>query len=296
MLLAALLAGHTGCTSAGGSPPDADVRTPDAGRPRVERAPTPAEPAAPPAWPAAGSRLVAPAIAFPAGFGRHRIYLDAGHGTRGNPGNTSSLCIDEQVYTLRVARDLAERLRATGHFETLVSRTGQNGPTYRERLTRATAWDAAALISLHSDVRGIEDAETWSPRPGGRCRRNQDHPGFAILYSRRRGDAALVRRRLALARNLARHMTAAGFQPYDGRDYDTAYTADAEVPGVFLDNQSLYFLCRPAMPSVIVETHHAWDSREERRWSDGTAWPAFGAAVIGALTDLLQANTTLDGG
>jgi hypothetical protein len=55
-------------------------------------------------------------VEFPRGFGRRRIYLDAGHGAQGNEGNSSVVCAPEASFTLRVAQELARRLEATGHF------------------------------------------------------------------------------------------------------------------------------------------------------------------------------------
>ena len=51
--------------------------------------------------------------------------------------------------------------------------------------------------------------------------------------------------------------------------------------------QRIFMLRKPAIPSVIIETHHAWDPREEARWTRGEPWPAFGAAVAAALVQAL---------
>ncbi len=48
------------------------------------------------------------------------------------------------------------------------------------------------------------------------------------------------------------------------------------------------FLRRPAMASIIVETHHAWHTDEASRWDDAATLEAFGAALAAGIADALQ--------
>jgi N-acetylmuramoyl-L-alanine amidase len=86
-------------------------------------------------------------------------------------------------------------------------------------------------------------------------------------------------------------MQAAGFLPYDGNDYIGLYEDDPKSPGVFVDRHQpgrrIFFLRKPSMPSVIIETHHALDPREERRWREEKTLQAFGASLAAALSDFL---------
>lgn len=252
----------------------------------MRRAPAP--PIAPSGWPFPDARLVARPVTFPAAFGVRRVYLDAGHGAPGNTGNTSCLCVDEQDFTLGAVRALGERLAATGHFEVRLSRDGDRLVPYAERVADADRWPADAFISLHSDVRG--KVESWSPKPGITCPLSLTSPGFAVLWSDE-GEPALGDRRLALARAFALHMREAGLLPYSGAEYTGLYEADAAQPGVFVDRhapeQRIYVLRRPAMPSILVETHHALDTREVARWTEPATLDAFAAAVANALIDAL---------
>jgi N-acetylmuramoyl-L-alanine amidase len=241
-------------------------------------------------WPADGASIVPPPLAFPAGFGTHRIYLDAGHGAENNTGNRSSLCRDEQDFTMSLARDLAQQLEQSGHFEVKLSRQPGALVAYRDRVREAEEWHAAAFVSLHSDVRG--KAEQWSPRPGLRCSRNRTAPGFSVLWSDEGGDE-LSGRRLALARSLASHLSRTGLIAYDGSEYRELYGRDEGHAGVFVDRHEptkrIFVLRQPTMPSVIVETHNAWDDREARRWEQPAIRRAFGVALSGALVTLLSA-------
>lgn len=235
------------------------------------------------AWPARTAPLYETALEVPEGFGRPRVYVDAGHGTGANTGTRTAWCEDEADVTLDLALDLAARLEETGLFDVRVSRDAARGPSYAARLDDATAWEADALLSLHLDARGA--AWPWSPRPDATCWRNEDIPGFSVLVADR-GDEALVERRIGLARSLATRLAGAGFRPYDW-GYGDQYATDATT-GVYLDRRVLFLLRRPTMPSVIVETHHGLDLEERARWQEDRTRAAFAAAVAQALVDVLR--------
>ena len=248
----------------------------------------PSPPIAGTAWPSAAARLAAPAIVFPANFGVHRVYVDPGHGAPGNPGNTSCFCLAEEDFTLFAARELADRLEATGHFLVRKSRDGVDPVEYRDRVDEAAQWGAEVFISLHSDVRS--HADRWSPRPGVSCPVSYAAPGFTVIYSDD-GAAPLVLDRQRLARATARRLTATGLLPYDGAGYATLYDSDPGEPGVFLDRhateQRIFVLYRPKMAAILIETHHALDPREAERWEDDATLDAFSAALGAALVDSL---------
>ncbi|MBN2496859.1 MAG: N-acetylmuramoyl-L-alanine amidase [Deltaproteobacteria bacterium] len=306
---------------------------PKAPAPQAEPAPKAAPRAlpepAPPAWPAEGSKLSPPEAVFTPGFGVHTVFLDAGHGSPGNPGNTSCLGIEEQAYNLAMVEHLAPMLRETGRFALCLSRTATPGPDYRARLAAAEAFGAEVIVSIHSDVRGqgqpcpVPDAakppaarigssgkeakRAEAERPHGRehsadeadaaqesrsalrmC--NPDAPGFAVLCSDEGGEE-LARTRRELAQAVASSLARTGFLPYDGVDYEDLYALDPQTPGVFIDRhrpgRRILFLREPRIPSIIIETHHAWDPREERRFQDRATRDAFGEALAAGLAAYL---------
>lgn len=214
-----------------------------------------------------------------------RIYLDAGHGAKDNAGNTSCFCVKEQDFTRRVAREVKARLEAMGRFSVTLSREGEELVPYRDRVEAAARAAADAFVSLHSDVR--LRAESWSPAPSVRCPVRYGSTGFSVLYSDE-GEEALVARRRDLAREVAFRLGEVGFPPYDGAEYASLYEADPLEPGVFADRhaqgQRLFVLYRPPMPAILVETHHALDPREARRWEEAETLDAFAAAIAVALT------------
>ncbi|AKQ66005.1 N-acetylmuramoyl-L-alanine amidase AmiB precursor [Myxococcus hansupus] len=244
----------------------------------------------PPMWPAPGAPLTVAEVQFPKGFGKRRIYLDAGHGAEGNTGNKGVTCEDEEAFTLRVAEDLAKRLEATGHFQVRLSRKSGERVPYPARVTAAEQWRAHAMLSLHSDSRGA--AMSWSPTPEQECLRQDAAPGFTVLWSESEEATALLQTgRAGLARALALRLGQAGFPPYDGVDYEGLYAIDAEQSGVFVarepTHRKIFVLRKPRIPSVIIETHHALDFEEAARWREQRTLEAFAAAVAQGLVDAL---------
>lgn len=241
--------------------------------------------AAPPRWPSPGAPLQAPALEVPRGFGKHKVFIDAGHGAEDNAGVASVTCEQEMDFTLRAAEDLARRLEATGHFRARVSRKAGEAVSYPRRLKDAATWGAEVIVSLHADARGV--AHAWEASPGTVCFRNDETPGFSVLYSDR-GGPSLNAARQSLARAVARRMALAGLAAYDGRDYPGLYLDDHAQAGAFIDRRYLYVLRKPSVPSVIVETHHFLDLEEAARWHEPRTLEAFAAAVEGALVEALS--------
>jgi N-acetylmuramoyl-L-alanine amidase len=269
----------------------AAARTDDA-----RRAPT-AAPAAPPGFPDLSVpepgadvevlELDASVMARPV-----RLLLDAGHGAADNAGNTSSFGVAEQDFTLDLALDVAALLESTGGFEVRLSRSPGETVVYAARVEAARAMGADAFVSLHSDVRGT--TRPWSPMPGVEARAAVDAPGFSVLFADE-GDPALARRRRGLAIAVAREMSAAGFFPYGGAEYEGLYAADAEAPGAFVDRHDdakrIFVLRRTPMPAVIVETHNALDPREAARWDEAWHRRAFAMALARGLAAAVAAPT-----
>lgn len=220
--------------------------------------------------------LVALAAATPA---KTRVYLDAGHGVGTNTGAQTVRCTDEADFTLALAKDVARQLEATGRFEVRVSRKTADGPSYANRLAAAKQFSADVLVSLHADTRGASEPHTVEE--GKTCPSSREQPGFSILVSDEGGEKLAARRR-RLGRAVADRMRSAGFEAYDGIDYGGLFVSD-EAPGVFLDRRRLFMLRQPPMPSVIVETHHAWHVDEHAKWLDAATRSRFAKALAEAL-------------
>jgi len=247
---------------------------------------SPVEPELPPLWPDERVVLSPPRVQVPAGGRRLRVYLDAGHGAKGNRGVASAFCEWEQDFTLRVADHVARRLRATGLFDVRVSRKGKGLVPYAQRVQEAERWKADAFLSLHADSRS--SGTYWSPPEVQHlCVRSDEVPGFSILWSDE-GTETLTAQRLVLARSIATRMADTGFLPYSGIDYLGLYDGDV-TPGVFVSRHPpgarIYVLRKPKIPSVIIETHHARDVREALRWREPETLDGFADALAAALLD-----------
>jgi N-acetylmuramoyl-L-alanine amidase len=217
---------------------------------------------------------------------KRRVFIDPGHGYPGNEGATTMLCEKEEEVVLEIARELASYLSDRGGFEVALARTSSVGPTYDRRLEAAAKFRADVLISIHLDARGEAALD-------GGCPRNDAQPGFGVLFSDR-GSKRLVKKRRTLSRSLADALSARGFLAYDGFDYGSLYELDP-TPGVFIDRRGLFMLRRPAMPSVIIETHHGLSAEERRKWRDPETRTAFAEAVRVGLDDLFLGRKK-DGG
>jgi N-acetylmuramoyl-L-alanine amidase len=213
------------------------------------------------------------------------VYLDAGHGAKSNPGNTSSYCQEEQQFTRLLALDTRDFLEQTGSFQVILSRTADELVPYADRVGEAQRDHAAVFVSLHSDVRG--KGSSWEPQAGLSCLSNVDLPGFVVLWSDE-GAPILVEARHALARDVSSRMAEAGFLRYTG-DYGGLYENDSEDRAVLVDRHEaqkrIFVLRRPTMPSIIIETHHALDPREANLWEQEETRRAFAAALAQALSD-----------
>lgn len=245
------------------------------GGPLPSPPPAPAEAPPPPAWPDSPLRV----LPTPPVHGT--LVLDAGHGAEGNPGNSNWRCEAEGDVMRRVTDAVAEHLAGA----VAVTRTRPTAALvdYSARLRAANRGDW--FISLHSDTRA--GVGLHADAVSG-CWQNTGATGVAVLWSDE-GEPALVARRHALAQAIATRTAEAGFPPYPGLDYGGLYDPDA-VPGVFVDRHEdrkrIMLLRRPKVPSVIVETHEAWDVAEATRWDQPDTWAAFAAALGAALADV----------
>ncbi len=237
-------------------------------------------------WPDLTSAVVVPELRIPEDFGQYRITLDPGHGARNNPGNTGSECQIEEDVTLELAEGLAERLKATGHFDVRLTRSGDQQVSYQRRVRRAQAWGADLFVSVHTDYRGA--IETWRPDGSQICHRSEGASGFSVLYSPDGGDA-LVERRKALARSVARHVASTGIAPFV-QGYGDLYTTDDEVGGTYAHTslKRIYVLRAPDVPSILIEAHNATDLQEVARWRDPSVREAFEISVAGGIVEWLD--------
>ena len=231
-----------------------------------------------PVWPEEGATFVHPVLEVPKGFGTPGVFVVGGHGAPDNPGNLGCKCQREEDFTLEASLDLASRLSSMGVFGVTTGRDSPEArPSYPRRLQMLRRSGAEAMIELHSDSRGRDFYAVDVSDDGLWCLQADDDPGLAILVSDE-GPGWLAEARLALARHVADALWETGFLMYDGNAYGGLYAAD-DTAGVFLDRRGLMMLRRPAVPSILIETHNAKDRPEVERWAEPRTRDAFGRAV-----------------
>lgn len=227
-------------------------------------------------WPEAGAGLRALAP-LPSPGRRLRIIIDAGHGAPGNVGNTSVRCELEQDFTRRVQDEVVARLVRAPELEVRAGRPDAALVDYGARITAFDGWPADAVVSLHSDARAGDGVEL---HPVTGCWSVRGAAGFSVLFSDE-GPPGLTAARERLAREVAGAMTEAGFAPYSRGYSDGLYGTVAD--GVFVDRHAkgkrIRMLRGTHVPTVIVETHQAFDPEEAERWTEPATLDAFAAAL-----------------
>jgi len=103
------------------------------------------------------------------------IVIDPGHGGR-DPGAIGVKGTKEKVITTAPANDLAARLRRSGRYDVIVTRTSDSYVDHDDRLRIARTGQADLFISIHADSAGNKSARgasvyTLADRAKGRQKR-----------------------------------------------------------------------------------------------------------------------------
>lgn len=230
----------------------------------------------PVSWPERGAELRALAP-LPSPPRRLRIIIDAGHGAPGNQGNTSVRCELEQDFTRRVQDAVVARLAKAPELEVRAGRPDGTLVDYGARIAAFDAWPADAVVSLHSDARAGDGLEV---HPVTGCWSVRGAAGFSVLFSDE-GPPVLRHARERLAKEVAGAMSEAGFGAYTRGYSDTLY--ESVDDGVYVDRHApgkrIRMLRGTSVPTVIVETHQAFDPEEAERWTESATFDAFAAAL-----------------
>lgn len=93
------------------------------------------------------------AVPKPAADRRRIVVLDPGHGGI-DPGATGTTGVQEKDVTLAMARELRDRLQATGRYRVILSRDGDISLSLADRVRFARAEGADLFLSIHADSIG----------------------------------------------------------------------------------------------------------------------------------------------
>jgi len=203
------------------------------------------------------------------------VVVDAGHGGR-DPGAIGPSGLEEKAVTLAVARALAERLRADGAIEVVLTRDDDSGLALAERLAIAAAHEADLLVSLHADslprhpeVRGASvytlSAEASDPEAARKARKENaadarleviaaapDETVRTILTSLMRTSTG--RRSTSLARHVAADLAeVAPLLPRAQRSANFVVLRSLHTPSVLVE---LGYLSNPDDEAALADPDH----------------------------------------
>ncbi len=186
-------------------------------------------------------------------------------------------CESEADFTRGAQDHVVARLATAPELDVRAGRPSEALLDYGARIAAFNAWPADAVVSLHSDARAA-DGPVVDPTTG--CWSTIGATGFTVLFSDE-GTAKLAEARRRLAEAVARELTAAGFPPYI-QGYSPELYEDVGG-GAYLDRHAtgkrIRMLRGTKVPTVIVETHQAFDVEESARWTEPATLDAFAAAI-----------------
>lgn len=199
------------------------------------------------------------------------VVLDPGHGGV-DPGATGPGGTVEKTIVLALAREVAERLAATGRYRVVLTRAGDTFVPLRQRFEAAREARAALFLSLHADSnpirgrRGVSvytlSAEATDQEAAALARRENRSDAIAGVDLKGRPDPVagvlidLAQRdtkakSIRLARALVAELKTVA--PLVGKPHRAAGFAVLKAPDV---------------PSVLVEVGHLSNADEEKKLAD----------------------------
>jgi N-acetylmuramoyl-L-alanine amidase len=195
-----------------------------------------------------------------------RIVLDVGH-TAGSEGALSARNVAEFDFNLRLARRIAEDLKADGFADArLLVTQGKAKPSLFRRVAAANDLQAALLLSIHHDSVPNSLLEDWEF--GGRKSHFSDRfGGYSVFVSRENPEFGTS---LKFAELVGREMKAQGLSyalqytmPIMGRYQRQLLDKDA---GVYRYDE-LVVLRKTRMPAVLLEAGSIINRDEELKMS-----------------------------
>ena len=212
---------------------------------------------------------------------KFRIVLDVGH-TAESEGAISARNVAEFVFNLRLARRIAEKLKAEGFAETrLLVTEGKARPSLARRVAAANDLHANLFLSIHHDSVPNSLLENWEFE--GKKRHFSDRfSGYSVFVSRDNPD---FKTSLSFAELVAKEMKAEGL-PY-ARQYTLPIMGRYQHPllnketGVYSYDE-LVVLKSTRMPAVLLEAGSIINRDEELKMESPERQDIIGSAIAAA--------------
>jgi N-acetylmuramoyl-L-alanine amidase len=229
-----------------------------------------------------------PSICLPAKF---RILLDVGH-TAESEGATSARNVPEFSFNLRLAQQIAEKLKTEGFAEAkLLVTEGKAKPSLFKRVAVANNWNADLFLSIHHDSVPDKLLEDWEFE--GQKRHYSDRfSGYSVFVSHNNPE---FKTSFAFAELIGKEMKARGLQY--AQQYTMAVMGHYQHPlldkdtGVYAYDE-LVVLRKTQMPAVLLEAGSIINRDEELKMDSPERRDAISGAVVAAVKNFCGPQPT----
>ena len=210
------------------------------------------------------SLLSRPLRARALALGVRRVVLDAGHGGD-HPGASSENGLREKDVTLDLA-ERAARLLATQHLDAILTRTGDDTLSLKQRSEAANRQRGDVFVSIHLNsfnVAGVRGIETFYLGPGGQpdhealAAAENQHSGYSLADMRSLLDGIYADARRDESKRLAHSVQSAIVGRLRTIDPSTADRGVKSAPFVVLVATN--------MPAILAEVSWLSDDEEAKR-------------------------------
>jgi N-acetylmuramoyl-L-alanine amidase len=221
---------------------------------------------------------------------KFRIIVDVGH-TEKSEGANSARNVPEFAYNLRLARRIAEKLKAQGFAGTksLITEGGAR-PSLVKRVNAANDWPADFFLSIHHDSVPDKLLEDWEFE-GKQSHFSDRFSGYSVWVSHENPE---FKTSLAFAELLAREMKARGL------NYAHQYTEaimghyQHEIlnreTGVYAYDE-LIVLRKTRMPAVLLEAGSIINRDEELKMESPERQDIISSGVAGAVKEFCDSRS-----
>jgi N-acetylmuramoyl-L-alanine amidase len=232
-----------------------------------------------------------PSRCYPAKF---RIVVDVGH-TAESEGATSSRNVPEFAFNLRLAKRIAEQLKAEGFAETrLIVTEGRAKASLFKRVAAADNLHANLFLSIHHDSVPNKFLEDWEFE-GKKSHFSDRFSGYSVYVSRDNPD---FKTSLSFAELVGKQMKALGLQY--AQQYTQAIMGRYRHPllnkdtGVYSYDE-LVVLRKSRMPAVLLEAGSIINRDEELKMNSPEYQDTISNAVAAAAYEFCDPQWAFDG-
>ena len=218
---------------------------------------------------------------------KFRIVLDVGH-TAESEGAISARNVSEFVFNLRLAKQIAEKLKAEGFAETrLLLTEGKARRSLVKRVATANDLRADLLLSIHHDSVPNKFLEDWEFE-GKKSRFSDRFSGYSVFVSRDNPD---FKTSLSFAELIGKEMKAQGLDY--ARQYTQAILGRYQHPllnketGVYRYDE-LIVLRKTRMAAALLEAGSIINRDEELKMSSPERRDIISSGVTAAVKEFCE--------